>query len=182
MTGWEKRLEDLSDREDIRQCLMRYSRAIDRVDETLLRTVYWPEAVDNHGSYNGSAEGFVAWVIPLLNTMEQTMHFLGNILIETAGDYAHCESYFIAFHRFRDEAGKAAEAHLIGRYIDRMMKRSGEWRILHRDVAYDGYSEIDSPADWDKHAFNLEYRSNRFPDDISCRLFNRSSAGGRSSA
>lgn len=174
MTSREKRLEDLNDREEIRQLMMRYSRAIDRVDEALLRTVYWPDAVDNHGSYNGSAEGFIAWVIPLLNTMEQTMHFLGNMLIETAGDYANCETYFIGFHRFRDEAGKVAETHIIGRYLDRMMKRSGEWRVLHRDVVYDGYTEVDRPADWNKRALDLEYRSNRYPDDISYRLFNHS--------
>lgn len=77
-----KRLEGLLDREAIRHCLMRYSRAIERVDEALLREVYWPEAIDNHGSYNGSADGFISWVIPMLGTMTQTAHFLGNILIE----------------------------------------------------------------------------------------------------
>jgi hypothetical protein len=36
----------LADREAIRDCLFRYARAIGRLDEDLLRSAYWPVAVD----------------------------------------------------------------------------------------------------------------------------------------
>lgn len=171
MKDVDQKLDELLAYEGVRQCLMRYSRAIDRIDEALLRTAYWPEAVDNHGSYNGPAEGFIAWVIPLLGTMEQTMHFLGNILIELDGDTARSETYFLALHRLQDGSGKLGETHVAGRYLDRMERRGDEWRIVHRDVVYDGLAEVDSPADWAKGVFGLQYQSHRGPDDISYRLF-----------
>jgi len=169
MPGNEARLQELLDREDIRQCLFRYSRAIDRVDEALLRTVYWPGAVDNHGSFNGDAEGFIAWVIPLLQTMDQTMHLLGNMLIEVDGDRSASETYFVAFHRRTGDDGKPVEAHVVGRYLDQMERRGGEWRILHRDCVYD-FNFEGQAADWTKRAFDLDYRTNRKPDDISYRI------------
>jgi len=166
-----KRLEGLLNREAIRHCLMRYSRAIERVDEALLREVYWPEAIDNHGSYNGSADGFISWVIPMLGTMTQTAHFLGNILIEVENNCARCETYFIAFHRLTGPHGEPKEIHVIGRYLDRMEKRSDEWRLLLRNVAYDGVMEVDHPVDWAKRTFDLDYESHRFPDDVSYQIF-----------
>lgn len=91
------------------KCLFRYARAIDRFDEALLRQVYWPEAVDNHGTYNGPVSGFVEYVIPALREMDQTIHFFGNILIELHGGSASSEAYFFACHRSGTESGEPRE-------------------------------------------------------------------------
>src|SRR5215472_7373483 len=95
-TNHEDMLRSLVAREAIRDCLMRYARAIDRVDRNLLESVYWPEASDDHGSFHGSAAEFIAWVIPLLETMDQTTHMIGNILIQLDASSARTESYFEA--------------------------------------------------------------------------------------
>lgn len=171
MTGRDAALDELIARERIRTCLLRYCRAIDRVDEDLLRSVYWPEAVDNHGSFNGPAAEFIPICIKGLEGMNQTMHMLGNMLIEVAGTSAVCETYFLALHRYPGTGAGPRETHLAGRYLDRMERRGEEWRILHRDVVYDFVFEEANPADWAARAFNLDYASHRGRSDPGHALF-----------
>jgi SnoaL-like protein len=157
------------DREAIRDVMMRYARAIDRVDADLLRSVYWPEACDNHGSYNGPVAGFIEWVIPLLASADQTMHTLGNIFIEIEGSAAAVESYFHAYHRFTRADQTRYDSIVAGRYVDRMEKRGSEWRIADRNVVYDWYREYPDSGDWTMPPLGLSFQSNRFPTDISYR-------------
>lgn len=167
----QSQVQKLIDMDAIRQCLFRYARAIDRIDADLLRQVYWPEAVDNHGTYNGPVGGFIEYVIPALQKMEQTIHFFGNILIELRGESASSEAYFFACHRFGTDSGEPREFTLGGRYLDRFEKRTGEWRILRRDLAYDWVTENDSPADWANNPLGIPITSHRLPDDMSKLLF-----------
>lgn len=67
------------------------------MDAELVLAVYWPDAVDDHLEFSGSPDEFVAYCMPLMATMEQTSHLLGNTLIEIEGDSAAVESYFQAF-------------------------------------------------------------------------------------
>jgi hypothetical protein len=85
-------LAKLVDKQEIHDVLMRYCRGIDRCDEELLRSVYHPDATDNHGQFNGTAADFIPWALQALRRDERTTHFLCNELIEVQGDTAHCES------------------------------------------------------------------------------------------
>jgi hypothetical protein len=123
---------EIEDREAIRDVLARYSRGIDRIDQALIESVYWEDATDDHVDYVGSAPGFVAFIVPLLKTMEQTSHMTGNMLIEFHGESAHVETYFTAFHRIPSQKGAASDLIVGGRYLDRMEKRRDEWRIADR--------------------------------------------------
>jgi hypothetical protein len=89
-------LEALLDREAIRDCLFRYCRGIDRADEAILRSTYWPDATDCHGAYRGSADGFIAQAIPRLLRGGRGVHQVSNILIELHGAVAAAESSFLA--------------------------------------------------------------------------------------
>jgi hypothetical protein len=91
-------LQGLLDREAIRDCLYRYCRGIDRLDEESLRSAYWPDATDRHGAYDGSA----AAVEPLRNLQAagRIVHLLGNIMIELRGDVAARK----LLHRFPENA------------------------------------------------------------------------------
>src|ERR1700722_14850711 len=91
-------LQQLADREGIRDCLIRYARGIDRRDRDTLSSAYWPDATDDHILYNGPATGFIDWILPLLHTMEQTMHLLGNITFDLQLPQARTETYFVAYH------------------------------------------------------------------------------------
>ena len=108
-------LQNLLDREAIRDCLHRYCRGIDRVDEACLRSVYWPDATDRHGPYQGTASGFIEWALDKLKDAPRGVHLLYNILIDLRGEVAGVESYFQALQGDRDAQGQPRESLLVGR-------------------------------------------------------------------
>ena len=56
-------LRELLDRQEIHDCLMRYSRGVDRLDPDLIRSAYHDDAIDDHGMFVGTRDEFVDWVI-----------------------------------------------------------------------------------------------------------------------
>lgn len=166
-------------REAIRDCLMRYARAIDRMDRPLLESVYWPEATDDHGSFSGTAAEFIDWVFPVLAAMEQTSHRLANILIELDGDDARTETYFDAYHRVPGTHGKPCDLVVGGRYVDWFQCRDGDWRIRRRVVIYDWMREYPDSADWSRpmtgsqFKSEIRFRTNRLGTDASYALLGK---------
>ena len=67
---------------EIGRVTARYCRAIDRMDEALLRSCYHPGATDEHGSFRGDVDEYVTWVWRLLERYRSTMHLIGNQLVE----------------------------------------------------------------------------------------------------
>jgi hypothetical protein len=142
----ETRLQDLLDREAIRDCLYRYCRGIDRLDEEALRSAYWEDATDRHGAYQGSASGFIQYALEKLPAAGRMVHTIANILIELQGNVAAVESYFVAFQEEKGGESGAQETLLCGRYIDRFEKRGGEWRVAARTVTYDWMRTMPLPC------------------------------------
>ena len=103
-------LQSLLDREAIRECVFRYCRGIDRLDEAALRASYWPDATDCHGAYRGSATGFVDAALKSLPKAGRMIHHVGNLSIELRGrHHAAVETYFLAWQR--DRRGGVADIH-----------------------------------------------------------------------
>lgn len=143
----QNRLQELLDREAIRDCMYRYCRGIDRGDEDALRSSYWPDAKDCHGAYSGSAEGFIQMALGVFKTNPRNIHQVANILIEFNGpNEAAVESYFNALQRAPDKTGKVNQVLLCGRYCDRFEKRGDEWRVADRTVVYD-WVEVQTPPE-----------------------------------
>jgi len=134
----------------IRAVLMRYCRAVDRLDIELLRTVYHDDAFDDHGVYSGPVEGFYEFIAAGPERgFEMTQHCLSNILIDLVDDHhAHTETYFFAYHRRRSDQGMVEETSG-SRYLDRFERRGGEWRIARRLVVLDWSRVIPLPAGFD---------------------------------
>jgi hypothetical protein len=132
----DTRLATWLDKLEVGELAMKLARGIDRCDAELISSVFWPDASDDHGSFKGSAQEFVRWVIPVLHGMERTSHQICNQLVEVRGARAFSESYFIATHRI-DVNGAPVDMVAAGRYLDRCEKRGGEWRIAHRQAVYD---------------------------------------------
>lgn len=130
-------LEDIAADLEIRQVLARYCRAVDRGDVALLKSVYHPDATDDHGTFVGSGHDFATALVPSMDggTLS-SQHHVTNVLIERDGNCANVESYVLAFHPVRDEDG---EVHAVAgcRYLDRFEKREGAWRIADRRVVMD---------------------------------------------
>lgn len=89
----------------------------------------------DYGSFKGSAHQFAELVVGALGeTYELTRHSLGNTLIAFSGDTARCESSVTAAHLLK---GAEQEMLFYGRYLDRLERRNGQWKILHRQVVMD---------------------------------------------
>jgi hypothetical protein len=111
-----------------------------------LRSSYWPDATDCHGSYNGPVEGFFQWALSVFKTGARNVHQVSNILIEFKGDSkAVVESYFLALQRGPDRNGVSRQFQMAGRYCDLFEKRNGEWRVAKRVVAFDWVEEQPAP-------------------------------------
>ncbi|MBH81758.1 MAG: hypothetical protein CMQ49_14715 [Gammaproteobacteria bacterium] len=151
MTISQEEVNRFKDRQAIYDCLMRYSRGVDRLDPTLLKTVYHPDATDDHGIFNGNAWEFADFIGPFdasIGVRQQT-HRVDHALIEfTAPDTAAVESYNITFFDAETDAGMAA-AIVGGRYLDRFERRAGVWRIAHRLYVMDWNRNEPSTVDWD---------------------------------
>ena len=165
---------ELADREAIRNCLIRYCRGADRGDEELLRSAYWPGAIDDHVMFVGTAEEFIPFALRSPETMDQTAHLIGNILIEMDGNAAaNTETYLQAFHRLK---GDSAPRDVIvgGRYVDRFEKREDEWRIASRVVIIDWFREYPDSGDWSGKPLGMDTKPGaRKPDDRSYKLMKR---------
>lgn len=165
-------IQELMDREAIRDCLYRYCRGIDRIDAETLASAYWPGAIDDHVFWKGTVEEFIPWVQPILRSRDQTAHSISNILIRIDGAQANVEAYFGAYERAHRKDGTANDIAVGGRYLDRMEKRGQEWRIAERRVVIDWFRIYDDSADWERGMFGkpLTFGA-RGSDDISHSLF-----------
>lgn len=142
-------LDDLLAERAIRQVLARYCRGIDRLDLGLVRSCYHDDAIDEHGSFTGNPDEYVAWAGRLLRRYAMTMHVLANTSIErdASGDVALVESYGMSFHRGGPDEADDAKLNLMTgfRFVDRFERRAGEWRIVHR-IAVTEWSRVDDAA------------------------------------
>ena len=164
-------LRALVDELQIRRVLATYCRAIDRCDAELLRTVYWPDAVDNHGIFNGNAMEFVDFILPMLRTMRSTTHSISNVFIELLGETANVESYVNAYHSAQGPEGPI-DIIVGGRYLDQMERRGREWRIAHRQFVLDWNQNIAASSQWDGPLFGaLDVRGTHERSDPSYSLF-----------
>ena len=127
-------VQELLDREAIRTVLGRYCRAVDRGDAELMRTVYWPDATEWHGSFVGLSMDFVDLAV-LAEGYESLWHSLGTINIDLQGSTAYSEAYFSSrcVPIGRSNGARSLRLHE-GRYIDRFEKREGEWRVADRKI------------------------------------------------
>jgi hypothetical protein len=130
----DPRVAALLDKQEIREVVLRYCRGIDRMDQDLVRSCYHPDATDEHGSFFGGVDEYVAFAWKLMPRYDATMHFVGNVLIELEGDAARSEAYCIAHHR----SASGVPAHNLAtgcRYIDTFERREDRvWRIAKRVV------------------------------------------------
>lgn len=136
MTPQEKRdLVYLLDRRAIDDLLARYTRGVDRLDRELLASVYHEDALDDHGCFVGTREEFIDYVLAMHTEHHHaTMHFAGSTTVEIDGATAHAETYYL----FCSMNKRGQPFTMVGgRYLDRMEKRDGEWRILHRKCLTD---------------------------------------------
>jgi ketosteroid isomerase-like protein len=136
------------DRQEIADCLLRYTRGVDRHDKALMMSAYHPDAWDAHGVAEGDTEQFCSWAIGWHGEFQaRHQHIITNHTVEIDGDTAHGETYYTFWGENREGPPTLA----FGRYVDRFEKRSGRWAIAHRVCVneYSGtFNAIDIPPDY----------------------------------
>jgi len=127
----------LSDIECIRNAAQRYSRGLDRLDENLMKSAYWPDATDDHGTFVGNAMEFVEMCMAAHLRWRSTNHCILNHHIDLWSDgvQATGELHNIT-HLFQKDQNVLDTWH--GRYLDRYEKRDNEWRIIERVCVHEG--------------------------------------------
>lgn len=146
----DKSVQEMLKREQIRHALQVYARGVDRREWGLVAQAYHIDAFDDHGGYKGGIPGLLEWLERRHASIEQSMHFLGNCLIDFVSDSeAVVETYCIVLQRYGEQAretitlwvgeqtlepGTRLMAELVCRYVDRFEQRDGQWRIARRTV------------------------------------------------
>jgi hypothetical protein len=145
----DEALSRLAERARIQDCLFRYARGVDRGDWELVRSTYHPDAQDAHGEYEGGIDGLIAWLDQRFAGADNSMHFLGNCLIEFASDdYAFVETCFASRRLRPPTEGERAGLQPVdamcreawGRYLDHFERRDGQWRVARRIVVLEAAS------------------------------------------
>lgn len=128
----------LLDEAAIRRVHLDYCRGVDRRDWALVRSCYHADAVDHHGPFTGGVEEFIEWALTVTDAVASTTHFVGNQIVDVQGDVAWHEAYCRAFHRLIAPAVEPAVDWVVNlRYLDRMERRDGRWKIADRLVVHD---------------------------------------------
>jgi hypothetical protein len=124
-------MEELLDRQAIRDVVYRYCRGIDRLDMELVRSCYHEDGVDHHTGFGGKRDDYVEWVSAGLSRMAGTMHMVGNHVATIDGDTAASETYGTAFHL--GDPSQGTVSFTTGyRWVDHFERRDGQWRIVER--------------------------------------------------
>ena len=123
-------LQYLLDRQAILDCIHRYCLGVDRHDTALIASAFHPDAIDEHGPFTDGPQGLAAWANDF-----HSEHFVAhthNITshgCEIEGDTAHAQSYCLYGLRRKDGQSVAMGC---ARYVDRLERRAGQWRIALR--------------------------------------------------
>jgi SnoaL-like protein len=153
----EGKVQFLFDRQEIADCCIRYARGADRHDIELMESAFHPDALDDHGIFQGAPDELARWLNDIhAQYYLSHLHYLANPTVEIDGDVAHAETYFLACLWRKDESGADVAG---GRYVDRFERREGEWRISERMAVREWSaswsaatlpSNLPSPATWDR--------------------------------
>lgn len=161
MDAITEELKGLLDREKIRDCIARLARGEDRRDAAAITAAYWPDSRTDYGVFEGSFDDYLAWVVPGADAIKNTQHVLGQSVIELAGETARVETHVNSYHRVDMGAGDR-DTLIGGRYLDRMERRGGEWRIAQRTMLYDWYQDFGDAIDWSAGVMGLPFSAPHF--------------------
>lgn len=131
----QRDVQYLKDRQAIADCVNRHARGHDRFDVELLTAAYHTDGIDEHGAAINAGPEYAAWANAIHGQgCELCLHNITTHTCDIDGDVAHAESYVIVGLLNPD----GVSARLInGRYVDRLEKRDGQWRIALRRCTVD---------------------------------------------
>ena len=125
----ERAIDAMLAKQAIREALEAFSRGMDRFDREAYLSAFWDDAQVAAGPFVGSARECWGWAVPMHEQGQSlTQHGLLHSDIDLDGDVAHAQTYYQFVAVNRDGTLMIAG----GRYIDRLERRLGSWRIALR--------------------------------------------------
>jgi hypothetical protein len=147
-----KTLDQMLAEAEVKEVQIRYCRACDRCDFVALRACFHDDATADYGHGVWDVEAYMEHAVTMSAKFISTTHNTGNQLVEIDGDAAWAEHYAVANHRGPfDEEGGTRDLIAAVRYVDRMERRHGAWRIARRVMLLD-WHRIDAVAGVDPAA------------------------------
>jgi hypothetical protein len=132
----QRDVQYLLDRTAILDCIARHARGCDRHDADLISAAYHEDGTDEHGVAINPGPDYAEWAnkthaeTSIVHTHNITTHSC-----EIEGDTAHAESYVIVVLIGAD---CSSAQFITGRYLDRLERRDGQWRIAVRRSTVEG--------------------------------------------
>lgn len=159
-------LRDLLVKEKLHELEMAYCRGIDRRDPDLIRSIFFEDAIEDHGeAWYGTGYQWVDYIFAgYLLQFEVTAHYVLNEWYKVDGDRAEGETHRISYHRRPNGEEVTAGSRTFNRYEC----RDGLWRIAYRGVTRDWLRESRAaPPDPSQPRHMILRPSLPGPDDVS---------------
>jgi hypothetical protein len=171
----QSELQTLLVKERLHELEMAYCRGIDRRDPDLIRSIFFEDAIEDHGdAWYGTGYQWVEYIFAdYLHQFELTAHYVLNEWYKVQDDRAEGEVHRISYHR--RPGGEEVTA--ASRTFNRYECRGGTWRISYRGVTRDWMKESKAaPADPSQPRHMMVRSSIPGPEYVSYRelsLFGR---------
>jgi hypothetical protein len=141
-------LREISDRIQINDLLIRYTRAIDTKDWTLLDTCFVPDADVDYTASGGAAGKYPevrAWLAKALAPFPITAHYITNSMVQLDGDRARARTLVYNPMFFANPDGSLHDFTVGATYVDELVWTDAGWRIARR-VEEAGYMQGTLPS------------------------------------
>jgi hypothetical protein len=135
-------IHEIGDLQAIRRRLAQHSMAIDRCDLARLKDCYHPDGTVEYRFFDGPADQFADILVGAQTGQPVTLHRTAQMWVQLDGDRANTECYVMAYCQVPDPEGIVKQRFVCGRYLDRLEKRDGEWRLNNRAYV------LDSNVNW----------------------------------
>lgn len=161
----ESELQKLLDKQAITEVVgPRYGRALDWLDIDQLKTCFWDDGRVDYGFFKGNAHEWCDVVMPIEAAGLHRFHYVFNIYVVVDGDSADAESNSLAGGRGVSDDGTEIQSFFGSRYLDRLERRNGIWRILERRVLLEFAQMAPSGGSPEGNLEGLELISGLGPD------------------
>lgn len=142
----DARVQRMLDHFEVSQVVADYAHGCDRGDFVAMAGVFAAESWDDHGHNKCPGREYARRTMARNDEFGMVGHHLGQSLVHVTGDAAGAETWFIAHMRVVEPQGEMLKQ-IGGRYVDRMVREDGAWKIAHRQVVKEWATEW-ALADW----------------------------------
>jgi hypothetical protein len=128
--------QELADRAEIHDVIVRYGWAIDTKDWSLLDTCFTADAEVDYSSNPGGKKGpyqqIRSWLEKMISAFPVTQHLMANIDVQLAGDTATCRTMVTNPQGAATREGPLHFFYVGARYDDQFVRTPDGWRIKLR--------------------------------------------------